>query len=332
MSSNKNTKESFDFLSIGDAVVDDFIRLKDAEVHCDVDTERCTICMRFGDKVPFESSTVIYGVGNSANAAVSAVRLGLQTSYITNIGKDERGDEIVRTYIKEKIDTSLITQHEGAPTNYHYVLWYGDQRTILVNHYAYPYQFPQTVPEPKIVYLTSLAGGTEQYHDDVATYLEAHPNIFLTFQPGTFQIKIGAERLARLYKRAQLFVVNKEEAQRILATPQENNDETLARNLYALGPKTVVITDDTNGASALENDVFFHLPMYRDPKPPVEKTGAGDAFTSTTAVYYGTGTPLKEAMERGMINAAYVVQEIGAQRGLLAKETLEAKYKAFKGA
>jgi len=319
-----------DFLSIGDAVVDDFIRLKDAEVHCDIDTERCMICMRFGDKVPFESSTVVYGVGNSGNAAVAAARLGLKTAFITNIGKDERGDEIVRTYECEGIDTSLVTQHTGAPTNYHYVLWYGDERTILVNHYPYPYQFPTDVPEPKILYLTSLASGTEEYHDAIATYAEAHSNIFVTFQPGTFQIKIGTERLSRLYKRTNLLVVNKDEAQRILKTPQEQDAEVLLKGLHALGPKTAIVTDDTNGAYALENDSFFHLPMYRDPTPPLQKTGAGDSFTSTTAAYYGTGTPLKEAMERGMINAAYVVQEIGAQKGLLTKEALEEKYKAFK--
>ena len=319
-----------DFLAIGDAVVDYFIRLKDAEVHCDIDTERCMICMRFGDKVPFESSTVVYGVGNSGNAAVSAARLGLKTIFITNIGKDERGDEIVRTYKREGIDTALVTQHEGMPTNYHYVLWYGDERTILVNHHPYPYRFPNDIPEPKILYLTSLASGTEKYHDDVATYLEAHPNVFLTFQPGTFQMKIGAERLSRLYKRADLLVVNKEEAQRILNASKEQNAEVLLNGLHALGSKTVIITDDTNGVYALEKDISFHLPMYRDPKPPLQKTGAGDAFTSTTAVYYGTGTPLKEAMERGMINAAYVVQEIGAQKGLLTREGLEEKFKAFK--
>ena len=319
-----------DFLSIGDAVVDDFIKLEDAEQHCDINTERCMICLRFGDKVPFESSTVIYGVGNSGNAAVAAARLGLTTSFITNIGKDAWGDKIIEVYKKEGIDTSLITEHEGIPTNYHYVLWYGDNRTILVNHHPYPYAFPKDVPEPKMLYLTSLAAGTETYHDALAEYLAAHPNIFLTFQPGTFQIKIGANRLARLYERANLFVVNKEEAQRILNLPQEENDENLARGLGALGPKTVVVTDDTNGASALENNEFFHIPMYRDPKPPVEKTGCGDAFTSTTAAYYGMGAPLREAMERGMINAAYVAQDIGAQRGLLTKQVLEEKYQALK--
>src|SRR3990167_1802178 len=97
-----------DFLAIGDAVVDDFIRLKDAEVHCDISNDNCTICMRFGDKIPFESSTIVYGVGNSANAAVAAARLGLKTSFISNVGADDRGEKIIAYFKDEKIDTSHI--------------------------------------------------------------------------------------------------------------------------------------------------------------------------------------------------------------------------------
>jgi len=319
--------KNMDFVAIGDTVVDDFIRLKDAQVHCKIDNEDCEICMRFGDKVPFESSTIVYGVGNSANAAVCAARLGLTSGMVTNIGKDRYGDEIIANFGREGVDSSSVRQHEGAPTNYHYVLWYGDERTILVNHHAYNYQFPTDLPEPKMIYLSSLAESAEKYHDEIADYLEAHPNVFFVFQPGTFQIKLGAERLKRLYQRSNLFVVNKEEAQRILGLPDTADDVSpLMKGLHGLGPRVVVVSDDRNGAYALENGTEIHMPMYKDPKPPIDRTGAGDSFTTTTAIYYHNGTPLKEAMLRGMINAAHVVQEIGAQRGLLKKEVLEEIY------
>jgi sugar/nucleoside kinase (ribokinase family) len=315
-----------DFVAIGDTVVDDFIRLSDARVVCKGEKEDCELCVRFGDKVPFDSSTILYGVGNAANAAVAAARLGLSAGFVTNVGKDLNGDKIVEYFKTEHVDTSHITQHDGAPTNYHYVLWYDDDRTILINHFVYQYRFPMDLPEPKIIYFSSIAGGTEAYHDDVATYLEQHPNVFFCFQPGTFQIKLGAERLARLYVRANLLVVNKEEAQRILGVPNTQDDvPTLLAGLSALGSKVVIISDDVRGAYALENSAVIHLDMYKDKKPPIEKTGAGDAFTSTTAVYYATGTPLKDAMLRGMINAAHVVQDIGAQRGLQTRAALDAQ-------
>ncbi|MDO8523758.1 MAG: carbohydrate kinase family protein, partial [bacterium] len=167
------------------------------------------------------------------------------------------------------------------------------------------------------------AEGTEGYHDAVSDYLEAHPKIFLAFQPGTFQMKMGAERLKRLYHRADLFIVNKDEAARILKVPETEAPEELAKKLHALGPKTVIVTDGRNGLYTLHEGELLHLDMYPDLKPPVNRTGAGDAFSSTTAAYLTMGMPLKDAMFRGTINSAHVVQEVGAQKGLLTKDKLE---------
>lgn len=312
----------YDFIAVGDTVVDDFIKLKDATVHCDINDANCTITMRFADKIPFESSTVVYGVGNAANAAVSAVRLGLKTAFVSNVGADENGNKIIDYFKKQKLETKYVKKNGGTKTNYHYVLSYGADRTILVKHEAYPYVFPKDLPEPKTLYLSSLASGTEDYHDAIAAYAEAHPNMFLVFQPGTFQMKIGKERLKKLYARANMLVLNKEEAQRVLSS-KDDDIEKLARALQALGPKIVLVTDGPNGVYALENESFFHVPMFPDPKPPVNRTGAGDALASTTAAYLTMGMSLKDAITRGTVNSAYVVQGVGAQMGLLKKDDLE---------
>ncbi len=312
-----------DFIAIGDTTVDEFIELQDASVHCDINSEKCTISMRWGDKIPFKGSTVVPGVGNAANAAVAAARLGLLSGFVSNIGTDRYGDDIMATFEREGLDTSFITRHKDVPTNHHYVLSFQSERTILIKHGAYPYRFPAELPEPKTIYFSSIAQGTEGYHDAVSDYLETHPKIFFAFQPGTFQIKMGAERLKRLYKRADLFIVNKDEAARVLKAPETEAPEGLAKKLHALGPRTVIVTDGRNGVSALHEGQFSHLDMYPDIKPPVNRTGAGDAFSATTAAYLTIGMPLGGAMFRGTINAAYVVQEVGAQKGLLTKDKLE---------
>lgn len=319
-----------DFLAIGDTVVDDFIKLKDAEVHCEIDKNACTICMRFKDKIPFESSTKVYGVGNAANAAVAAARLGLTTGLVANVGDDQNGRVIIDHFRKEHVDTRYVKKHRGASTNYHYVLWYADDRTILVNHYPYPYVWPNP-PAPKTVYLSSLGSGTEAYHDVIADWLEKNPKIFFAFQPGTFQIGLGTEKLVRLYKRADIIFANKEEYERILGvnkTDVEHHEAHLMETMHALGPKVCVLTDGVNGVYAREAaGAVVHFDIYPDPKPPKERTGAGDAFSSTTAAYITMGLPLRNAMQRGLINAAYVVQDIGAQAGLLTKKELENKLK-----
>ena len=81
-----------DFLALGDTVTDAFIKLQDATVNCNINNDACTISMRWGDKIPYERLDVVPGVGNSANAAISALRLGLTTGLITDIGNDTFGE------------------------------------------------------------------------------------------------------------------------------------------------------------------------------------------------------------------------------------------------
>lgn len=315
-----------DILAIGDTAIDDFIRLKDATSTCDVNHEHCVLGVRLGDKVPYESNTVVPGVGNSANAAVAASRLGLQAALRAHVGADERGTMCIASLKSHGVDTSLVAIEERKLTNYHYVLWYESERTILVKHEAYTYAMPALPDMPKWIYLSSLADGTLPYHGEIAAYLAAHPEVKLAFQPGTFQMKLGVEPLKDIYARTEIFFCNKEEAQRILGV-EENDVKKLLDGLHARGPKLVVITDGRGGSFAREIDGrMWHAPMYPDPKPPVERTGAGDATASTTVACLIKGLSLEESLLRGQINAMSVVQEIGAQRGLLSPDVIEEWY------
>lgn len=313
-----------DFLAIGDTVVDEFIKLKDATVHCDIDNDNCTISMRWGDKIPFESATLLAGVGNSANAAVAASRLGLSSALMATIGEDRDGELIMEAFGKETLDTRYINRVPGKATNHHYVLWYESERTILVKPEPYDYTFPTDIDAPKAVYLSSLGEAGEQYYNDMAAWLTEHPQTHLTFQPGTFQMQMGAEKLKNIYARTDMLVVNKEEAARILGLGANEPQETLLTSLRALGPKRVIMTDDRKGAIALDDTRIMSVPMYPDVRPPFERTGAGDAFASTITAALVLGLSFEDALLWGPINSMSVVQEIGAQRGLLAREALEA--------
>src|SRR3954471_20788994 len=129
-----------DFLAIGDITTDAFIRLKNASVHCKVNTNDCEICMPFGDKIPFEYVKVVKAVGNSANAAVAAARLGLRAALACNMGDDQNGKDCLAELKRNNVDTSYVKIHSHKPTNYHFVLWYDVDRTILVNHTEYDYR------------------------------------------------------------------------------------------------------------------------------------------------------------------------------------------------
>ena len=310
-----------DFIAIGDTTVDEFIKLKEAHVSCDINHEDCTISMKWGDKIPYDFSVLVPAVGNAANAAVAAARLDLSSGFISNVGKDRFGEEILATFTREGVDTTHIAVNDGIPTNHHYVLMYDAERTILIRHETYPYTIPEKLVAPKWLYLSSVGEHFGDFHTELATWVREHPETKLAFQPGTYQINAGT-KLAALYAATEIVACNKEEAERILSVG-ETDIKTLLKDIRALGPKIVLITDGPNGAYAYDGTLMLKVPMYPDAKPPVDRTGAGDASTSTIVAALALGKTLAEALLWGPINAMSVVQEIGAQKGLLSREKIE---------
>jgi sugar/nucleoside kinase (ribokinase family) len=310
-----------DFIAIGDTVVDEFIKLKEAQVHCDVNHEDCTISMKWGDKIPYDSAILVPAVGNAANAAVAAARLGLKAGFVSNVGNDRFGEEVLAVFKREGVDATYVAVNDGIPTNHHYVLSYDSERTILIRHEAYPYAIPEGLAAPSWLYLSSVGENTEAFHTELAKWLRAHPETKLAFQPGTYQIKMGREKLAELYAAAEVVAVNKEEAERILGLGETDMKELLEK-MRALGPKIALITDGPNGAYVSDGAQMLKVPMFPDPKPPTNRTGAGDAMTSTFVVALALGKTLAEALLWGPVNSMAVVQEIGAQKGLLTRDAL----------
>jgi len=315
--------QQYDFVGVGDITIDAFIQLseKDARVDRDEKTGRKRLSMNFGDKLPYEDVQVINAVGNSPNAAVAAHRLGLRSALVTNLGHDRNGKDCLDALRQEGVHTDFVKVHERKFTNYHYVLRYGAERTILIKHEDYPYLLPDFGIAPRYIYLSSTGEAGIPMHHEIAKYVKANPGTKLVFQPGTFQLRLGHEKLRDLYEVTEIFFCNKEEAQTILGTTEENIP-TLVREFSKLGPKIPVITDGPNGAYALEGNDVWHMPMYPDPKPPVDRTGAGDSFSATFTCALALGFDVKTALAWGPINSMSVVQYIGAQAGLLTREQL----------
>ena len=311
-----------DFLAVGDTTIDNFIRLKDARVHCDINDENCEICMRWGDKIPFETNIEVPAVGNAANAAVAAARLGLKAALRAYVGQDENGDKCIASLKKDVVDTSLMVRQGGKRTNYHFVLWYEAERTILIKHESFDYEFIDLQEPPGWLYLSSLAANSIPYEQACVHWLDRHPQTKFAFQPGTFQIKLGTDVLRGIYDHTEVFFCNVEEARLILKGDTSPREE-LAKKISALGPKIAVVTDGPRGAFAYDGTDTWFMPPYPDPAPPFERTGAGDAFSSTFTAALALGKTVPEALRWAPINSMSVVQKVGAQEGLLSRDNLE---------
>ncbi len=343
------SRDAMDFVAIGDMVIDQFIRLKDAHETVNKGSGATELCMIFGTKLPFEYSEEVVAVGNSANAAVAASRIGLSSGLVAHVGADDNGKKCIEKLKEERVSTKFVGVHKGLKTNYHFVLWYGSERTILIKHEDFPLTLPD-LGSPKWLYISSLGEKSLDFHTKIAEYIERHPDVRVVFQPGTYQIKFGADSpaLARIYRRTELFFCNLEEARLILKKDKSvaNNSASEIKDLLAglrsLGVRLPVITDGPHGAytyiygdtglSAQKSEYVGHLSIYPDIAPPLERTGAGDAFASTFSSAIALGKSVETALKWGSINSMSVCQKVGAQAGLLTEVEIE-KYlaKAPKG-
>lgn len=310
-------------LAIGDIFTDAFIKLRDDSARIDIDEDGTKrLSLPYGSKPAYDHVDIVKSVGPSPNAAVSMSRLGIDTQLMAWIGDDQPGKEALEHLDKERVGTTNMVTEQEVKTSYWYVLWYQADRTMLVKSEPYAYEWTDPVEEPEWIYLSYIGEDSWPLHEKLVAYLETHPNVKLVFQPGTFHFKWGIDKVRELYRHAHLVVMNREEAMEVTGKGYDSIRE-LANGLHDLGPHIVVITDGPNGSYASYDFKLVTIPNYPDPAPPLDRTGAGDAFASTIVAALAKGESMDTALTWAPVNSASVVQQLGAQAGLLKTDELE---------
>lgn len=317
---NSNTPS---ILAIGDIFTDAFIKLGDETARIFKDDDGAEwLAVPYGRKPPYERVDIVKSVGPSPNAAVSCQKFGLNASLMAWVGDDETGEEAIEYLNSVGVGTEDMVVEPGNITSYWYVLSYKADRTMLIKSEKYKYEFTPPKQTPDWIYLSYTGEDSWPLHEKLADYLDEHPDIKLAFQPGTYHFNWGAEKLARIYKRSYIAIMNREEAMDVTGEGYDDLHK-LANSLHALGPEIVVITDGPNGSYASYDGKLVTIPNYPDSGPPLDRTGAGDAFASTIV----SALALGESMETGLlwapINSMNVVMGMGAQVGLQTRPQIE---------
>ena len=310
---------NFDVLCVGNAKIDTFLTLHKIKDHLRYLEATNELCIKFGEKINVDKAEILLG-GNASNVAVGLSRLGLKVGIIAEIGKDEFAQKIINTLNAENVDTSSIFQTEGQESSFSTIINFKGERTIFSEHVKRAHNFNFDNLFSKWVYLTSLGEEWENAYQKTVDFVK-NTNAHLTFNPGTLQIAAGKERLINVLSLTNILIVNKEEGQSLLKTGNQNAKEILI-GLQKLGPKIVVITDGKNGSYVIdENGNIVEEKIVET--EVIEKTGAGDAYSSgfLGAVLYNKS--IKDAMRWGARNSASVITKVGAQTGLLGRKGLE---------
>lgn len=314
----------FDFIGIGDPVIDTHVQIDKTtkEIELKEATGRKRLCLEYGAKIPITDSFQTLG-GNAANTIVALTKFGHSCAFVSTIGDDSNGQLVIDNFKKFKVDTSLITKQAGADTRYSIILNYLGERTILSYSEKKSYIWPEPVPETAWIFYSGLSAGFETIQDNLILYLDAHPTVRLAINPGSYMIKFALEELLATIARADILLVNLEEAEKILnkQLTKEKSRQALINELLALGVKEVVLTDGAAGAWAGDKEEAWQLEAF--PIKVVAKTGAGDAFSAGYLAARHVGHDIPHALEWGAANSASVIQAHGPHAGLLNKAGLE---------
>ncbi len=306
----------FDAICVGNAKIDTFLTLHEANSHLRLIKDTNELCIKFGEKITVDKAEILLG-GNAANVAVGISRLGLNAGIVAEIGKDEFAQKIINTLSKEKVDVSNVTQTEGAQSSFSTIINFKNERTIFSEHVKRLHNFDLDNLSAKWVYLTSLGEEWRNAYNKVFHFVK-EKQCLLAFNPGTLQIKSGKNSIENLLSITNLLFVNKEEGEELLNYPKgQNTIQEIIVNLQKLGPKIVVVTDGKNGSYAIdEKDEIFKQGITKEIKV-VEKTGAGDAYSSGFLSSMIRNKSITDAMIWGAKNSASVIRKVGAQAGLL---------------
>lgn len=311
-----------DIVVIGDLVVDTFLVVdhQEAELHCQK-RDNCSICFAYGRKIPVQAYFQSPG-GNATNVALSLRKLGLNPVIVSTIGRDRDSKLVTDMLESNHLNIDYLERRADLKISRSTVIVYDGERTILVYHQPSSHQYKR-IPESEWIYLTSIGPGPTDIYRKILHQREENSSK-LIFQPGTFQLRLDQELLARLLMESEILLVNLEEARVIVDrfdSRKESKDDDIKSvlgRLLACGPKQVVVTNGKRGAFYSDGVTSLMIEAWLTEKV-VDPTGAGDSFAAGFVGAILLDRDVASAMQWGIINSHFVVLSIGAHSGLLSQ-------------
>lgn len=325
-----------DVVTIGSATMDAFIETEDASIVSVSmkDRKKDYMSYPYGNKIEINDFKNAFG-GGAVNTACNFSKLGLKTAVIIKIGKDGIGDDIKKMLTEYGISINSVIEAENETTGFSVILvsFQGD-RTVLAHRG--PNATLKTseidfdlIKNSKWLYIAPLNGESTEVLDEIAEFAEKN-GVNMAINVGTSSIKRGEKYLKKILETAEVVLMNADEATmltKIQIRPDTKTEKfsnelihpdirKMMKKLKNTKAKIVVITDGKNGAYAFDGKTFYRCAEF--PADVVSTLGAGDAFASTFVSFLEkTNWDIEKSMLAASVNSASVVEQFGAQDGLL---------------
>jgi len=313
-------KNMFDIITFGSAAQDIFLQPGSFKI---VQEKKFItgkgLCLSLGSKIQVKDIHFLSGGGGS-NTAVAFARQGFKTAFCGMVGKDYSGQEILKELQKSNVITQLVKKTDKKPTNHSVVLSPGNQeRTILVYCGASSELTVKDIPWNKIrakwLYLAPLSGKLCNIFEKLVNFAVRN-KMKIALNPGHTQLSLPKKKLIKLLKKADVLILNQEEACFLSDIPF-NREKEIFKKIDDLCPGIAVMTKGPLGVLVSDGNYIYRANALK--VRATDRTGAGDAFASgfISGLIRKKGD-IAQALQLGIANSSACLKELGAKKGLLS--------------
>ena len=263
-------------------------------------------------KIPTANNTVLaeslqsFLGGKGANQAIATSRLGAQTYFISRVGMDPFGQQVLRNLNDEAVNVAYVVEDEDEDTGTAYVTASEEGNAITVVPAANYNLSPTDISEAE-KYLVAA--------DLILTQLEIPMQTveFLFKKAETLNKKIGiyaapASRLSDEIIQYASFIVAKSTDLEIIFG--EGNREDIIKHL----PNKLFVRDGANSTSYFDGKEMKYF--RKNPSTEAHNMGLGDAFTSGFSIALLHGNSIEDCVKFGNDVALKAADYRGSQKGL----------------
>lgn len=263
-------------------------------------------------KIPTANNTVLaeslqsFLGGKGANQAIATSRLGAQTYFISRVGMDPFGQQVLRNLNDESVNVANVVEDEDEDTGTAYVTASEEGNAITVVPAANYNLSPTDISEAE-KYLVAA--------DLILTQLEIPMQTveFLFKKAEILNKKIGiyaapASRLSEEIIQYASFIVAKSTDLEIIFG--EGNREDIIKHL----PNKLFVRDGANSTSYFDGKEMKYF--RKNPSTEAHNMGLGDAFTSGFSIALLHGNSIEDCVKFGNDVALKAADYRGSQKGL----------------
>ena len=272
-------------------------------------------------KLPVPGETVLGGEfimgagGKGANQAVAAKRLGGDVTFVCKVGEDVFGDNAIRTYMDEGLDTSLVMRSK-KPSGVALITVDENAENCIVVASGANNDITEADIDAIADHIRSAAILLLQLEIPVpavrrAVEIASEAGVYTVLNPAP-----ACELPEEIYRHVSLIIPNRTEAGTLtgVCVNDAASLEEAVAVLRGRGVEKVVVTLSGEGSLIFDGESSIPVPAIK--VNAIDTTAAGDTFCAGICVGLSEGKTLKEAVEFATKASSVTVQRMGAQASI----------------